>query len=76
MIEAKKEDVKIKTSEKWKYCTSITLWYLLSSYHRLHLWNMDNKMVMNEKKKEKKSILSWIYVESWIEHYKGVQRTS
>ena len=37
IIEAKKEDVKIKTSEKCKYCKSIPLWYLFSTYHCLPL---------------------------------------
>ena len=48
IIEAKKEDLKIRTSEKWNYCESIPLQYLLSTYHRLPLWNMANNMVINE----------------------------
>ena len=40
---------KIRTFGKWKYCKSIPLRYLLSKYHHLYLWDMANKMVMNEK---------------------------
>ena len=47
MIEAKKDDVKIKTSENWNYNKATTLWYLLSKYHRLPLWQMSNKIVKN-----------------------------
>ena len=50
MIEAKKEDVKIKKYEKWKYCERSTpLQYLCSMYHPVPLCHGDNKMVMNEK---------------------------
>ena len=45
---AKKDDAKNKTSEKWNYCGSILLWYLLSTYHFITLWYMTNKTVMNE----------------------------
>ena len=40
MIEAKKEDLKIKASEKWNYCKSIPLQYMVSAYHSLPLWHM------------------------------------
>ena len=39
----------MKTSEKWKYCESIPLWYQLITYDCMPLCNMDNKMVSNEK---------------------------
>ena len=48
LIEAKKEDVKIKTGKKWKYWESIPLQYLLNTYHRVPLWNMAKNMVMSE----------------------------
>ena len=49
MNKAKKDDVKIKAYEKWKFSESIQLWYLLSAHHSLPLWNMENNMVTNEK---------------------------
>ena len=64
---AKKYDVNIKTYKKWNFSESITWRYLLSAYHRLHLWYMSNKMVINEKEYFVLSISSWIYVKYWIE---------
>ena len=49
IVEAKKEDVKIRPSEKWKYCESIPLRYLLSKYHRPPLLHMANNMAIDEK---------------------------
>ena len=43
---AKKYDVKMKTSQKWKFYESIQLWYLLSTYKRLSLWNVENKVAV------------------------------
>ena len=48
-MKVKKKDMKIQKAEKWHYCESILLRYLLSTYHRLPLWNMANITVMNEK---------------------------
>ena len=48
MIEAKKEDAKIKTSVKWKYCEYVPLRYLLRAYHCMTLWRMYNSMLINE----------------------------
>ena len=49
MIEAKKEDVKIKTSEKWRYYKPIHLRYMLTIYHRLPRRRIYDKMVMNKR---------------------------
>ena len=46
MIEAKDQDVKIQTSEKWTNCESIPFQNLLIAHHILHICNMSNKMVM------------------------------
>ena len=47
----KKDDVKIKTSEEWNFPKSIPLRYLLSAYHCLPRWHMENNMVIEKKKK-------------------------
>ena len=39
----------INKSEKLELFESIILRYLLISYHRLYLFHMENKMIMNEK---------------------------
>ena len=46
MNEAKKYNVKIKTSEKWNFSKSIPLWYLLSEYHCLTIWKMENNITL------------------------------
>ena len=50
---SKKDYVKIKQSEEWNLSESIPLWYLLSEYHRLPIWHMTNKIVIDEKEKNK-----------------------
>ena len=41
--------MKIKTFEKYKFSKSVPLRYLLSAYHRLLLWHVVNKMIINQK---------------------------
>ena len=62
-MKQKKDIVKIKTSEKWKYYESIPLQYLLSTYHCLNIWDISNYILINEKGGNV-SISSWIYVKS------------
>ena len=56
IIDAKRKDVKIKSSEKCNYSESIPLDYLLSTYHCLHLWRRKHYMVINEKE------IKYIYI--------------
>ena len=49
MIEARTEDVKMKTYEKLNYSESIPLRYMLITYNCPTLWNMENNMVTNRK---------------------------
>ena len=51
MIEARTEDVKMKTYEKSNYSESIPLRYMLITYNRPTLWNMENNVVTNRKEK-------------------------
>ena len=52
MIEAIKDGVRFRTTGKWSYCESIPLQYLLSTYHRLPMWNIAKNMVISVRMKK------------------------
>ena len=52
IIEAKGQEFKTQTSEKWNYCVSIPLQNLLSSHHHLHRRHMSKNLVVNLFQKE------------------------
>ena len=53
MTEANKQDLKIRTSEKWNYCESISLQNLFSAHHCLPLLHKSKNIVMDIGKKKK-----------------------
>ena len=51
-IKEKEQDVKIQPSKKCTYWEFIPLQSLLSTHHRLPIWHMDKKMVVDVFKNE------------------------